>query len=399
MRCLRWPRRGTRVVMMVACCFLLPGCYDATEVENLNIVVGIGIDETPTHQVRVSLEIVKPTTTDQGASSSSQGMKASFVLSSAGSNIDEAIYKFNQFSPRRMYFPHNAVVVFGKQYAEDGIDRAFDHLDRDRNYRRNELLLVSTRTAREVLQSPFETQKLSALGLRQLINQLQHHSEAIRTEQLVVFRQYFEPSHSPLLCAVGMSKVNTPFIAGMGLFNKGKLSLVLPFPSANGLLWMLGNTHQITLTLPNQGDNSLEQQNSIRLLSTHRVINFQRTGSDFVANIDVSARAEINHYSESKNITPEVIASLEAQTEDLMQGEMKDAFRQMQEKDVDGAQLASELFREAPQTWKQIAPQWSDIYPKLKVNTNVRVHILRSGLSGRPPTSSDTVNGSLPPLE
>ncbi|QQE81031.1 Ger(x)C family spore germination protein [Alicyclobacillus sp. SO9] len=374
----------------------LSGCFDATEVENLNVVAGIGVDLLETNKVRVTLEVFRPIKSGQ-SSTAETDKRQSFIVSSTGDTIEDALSVLTTRSPRRLYYPHNVLFIFGKSYAENGLDRAFDYLERDRAYRRNSLLLIADNTAAEVLKARFLNPQVTSLGIRQLLDMMNYVSEAYNTEQLTFLRQYLEPAHTSSACVLGLNAMRMPQVRGLGLVKKGKLVTVSKGAELKGLLWMLGETRQVPITVSLKGGHASHEKSTVRLLSTYRNIRWNTSSRLPSVDITVTGRAEVDHVGGCTTLTPTVMRMLETAVDDYMKRHMTVSMAAMQSEGIDGAQLATSLHRVKPRMWRRYASTWDTVYPAIPVTFHVHVSILKTGLAGRPPVGAYSTHGSLPP--
>lgn len=114
---------------------LLSGCWDRTEVNDLAIITGAGLDLTDDNQLELSVKIYitsaassQQQSGQQSQSSGSVGM--SVVRSATGVTISDAVSNLQQTLTRKMFWGHNEVFLFGKALAENGIDKPMDFLTR-----------------------------------------------------------------------------------------------------------------------------------------------------------------------------------------------------------------------------------------------------------------------------
>ncbi|WP_427181901.1 Ger(x)C family spore germination protein [Paenibacillus sp. TC-CSREp1] len=129
---------------------LLTGCWDRHELNELGIMLGLGVDKEG-DQIRVSAQVVVP----NEISSKSAGGKGTPVTQyqATGKSLFEAIQSLTETSPRRIFMAHVRVLIFGEEYArKEGIYDVIEALMREPSARPDYYVMVARDTkASEVL--------------------------------------------------------------------------------------------------------------------------------------------------------------------------------------------------------------------------------------------------------
>ncbi|WP_139234824.1 hypothetical protein, partial [Alicyclobacillus macrosporangiidus] len=206
----------------------------------MNIVIALGIDRTDNGLVQLTAQIVNPNAVPSagGGQSGSGGGQPFLIRDETGSSIEEAVEKFKADVPHRMYLAHNTLVVFGSDYAKQGIDKAFDYFERNRYFRRNQLFLVTPGQARDVLSAPSDPEPLNALGLRDLVEQVGEMFRVVDSGQLEVMKEYLSPSQAPVLSLVDRDATGHLLMKGVAVFRGAKMADVLTVEETKALAWL-----------------------------------------------------------------------------------------------------------------------------------------------------------------
>lgn len=377
---------------------LLPGC-DIAEVDDLNVVVALGIDQTDNGLVRVTAQIVNPSNVPSaGGGESSRGAagRAFIVREATGRSIEETVEKFNQEVPHHMYLAHNTLVVFGNAYAQQGIERAFDYLERNRYFRRNELFVVTSGTAEDLLSASTNPDPLNAMGIRALVQQTAEMFRVANSEQQQVIEEYLSPSQSPVVSLVDLDPANHPVMKGVAVFRGAKMADTFTLDETKALAWLLGNTRQVEIHLPCDGQGS-NMESTVRLTSSTTQITpqFRQNGVRFL--VSVRAQAEIERLCPHERMSEKTYKELEKKTAEYIQREIQVVVTKLQSDGVDACQFGNRLFTKNPRYWRQISQSWPDVFAAAQVTCNVRVHVFRSSLSSGTPESTASQSGLAPP--
>ncbi|QSO50475.1 hypothetical protein JZ785_16245 [Alicyclobacillus curvatus] len=395
---------------LLAIYFVMPltGCTrDLVEVDKINVVLGFGVDLVGDN-VRVSAQIVLP----QGMKSNNPDnpSKNQFLLEEAiAKTLEQAMDELEAKLPRHIYLPHNTLVLYGNSYAEKGLARSFDFLERDRDYRRNELLLVTSGEARDVLKQNALPDSINVLAIRQLIQQFSEKSIIVESEQLRVIREFLEASHSPILTVVDVGPNGQPNVTGVGLFRGSKLIRILDMNQTTGLLWVTGPMHNILLNVPcESGQGGGVESGSVSGSdtttggspardagsgSTFRVLSSNVNVTPIVKSgqlsyqVKVRGKAELVRLCQGESMDEKTLKRLEASLEGNVKQQIETSMKIVQESKSDAVQFGTNLFRSNPTVWRKYASNWDDIFSNLKISYDVQFHLLRTGLTASSPTS------------
>ncbi|TMW72964.1 Ger(x)C family spore germination protein [Alteribacter natronophilus] len=137
---------------------LLSGCGDKMELDQLAIVVAMGIDQVEdSDDIEVSFQIINPHgASARVATEGGGGEDASvYTFTTRGKTIVEALDKAKNITPRRLFFSHIYYLVIGESFArETGISRLFDFVERDEQMRMEFLAFIAKEeTARNILRT------------------------------------------------------------------------------------------------------------------------------------------------------------------------------------------------------------------------------------------------------
>ena len=374
----------------------LPGCKDLQEVDDISMIVALGIDEADDHQVQVSGQIVDPMAArSAGKQSGGGGGKAFTVHSEYGSTVEEAINKFDEHLPRKTFLSHNSVVVFGQTDAEHGIGRALDYLERNRRLR-NELLVVATDRAVRLLSAPANPESLNAGALRYLVEHGEEKSVTIDSTQLTFMRQYLSPSHVPLLARVDVNSEGQLGQYGLGVLDGGKLVDCLSPEEANALLLFLEPTQQHTITLPCDNRQISDLGMTVRILSTQTKVRPMVRGHQIGFNVQVRGQAEIERVCPTDKLTPDMYRNVELQVQHNIETRMHHILSREKGKHLDAMQFGTALFQAYPAVWHRVAQRWNNMLPAVPVHLDVKIHMFRSGLTSKAPDAEYTREGLAP---
>ncbi|MDR6227237.1 Ger(x)C family spore germination protein [Desmospora profundinema] len=140
--------KGLVVAMIIT---LLPGCWDAREIEDRTAVVATAIDTHPegyevTVQIPIPMKIV-----GGGEGGGDGGQEAVEILSGEGSTVSDALDEIQAKSNQDVFFGNNRLILIGEEMAKKGIGQMLDSLRRNPEIRRRQWPVVVKGKAKDTL--------------------------------------------------------------------------------------------------------------------------------------------------------------------------------------------------------------------------------------------------------
>lgn len=123
-------------IMLFIFCFLLTGCYDYQELNDLSIVSSIAIDYKEEEYI-VNLEVIE--TTKEGSSTK----LSSKLIHGSNSNLIEAFNNAMKNTNKKVYMEHIKLLVFSEDMAKKGILPIIDYVIRNTKISSNYRMVVT----------------------------------------------------------------------------------------------------------------------------------------------------------------------------------------------------------------------------------------------------------------
>lgn len=155
-------------LVILSLILLLNGCWDARELNDLDIVLGMAVDKGQQNDIVLTLQTAK---TSSSAQEEKGGSEKAIITSSLGKTYFEAARNITLHLPRRNFWPHTQTVVISEDIAKNGIESLVDFFVRDSQRRTSVYFIVSEGKSKEILAQPPSTESLSALEIKKLITQ------------------------------------------------------------------------------------------------------------------------------------------------------------------------------------------------------------------------------------
>lgn len=131
-----------KLIILLSLIFLLTGCYDNVELDDLAIITGVGIDYKD-NNFYLTYEILSDTKTEGNTA------LESYTVSGKGKSISEAFINTNYKVSKKSYFAHLKVLILSQEIVNSHFDEITDYILRDNNIRSEFKVVVANETTPE----------------------------------------------------------------------------------------------------------------------------------------------------------------------------------------------------------------------------------------------------------
>ncbi|HZW82499.1 MAG TPA: Ger(x)C family spore germination protein [Candidatus Deferrimicrobium sp.] len=381
---------------VVALIFLLliltTGCYGKTEIDQLAMVMSIGFDKGTDGDYLISFKIAKPTS--KGVDKSKSYLLFTFN-SKATSEAADQLYKVMDKAP---FFGQTRLIIISEELAREGITPIMDYVTRHYHLRRNVKLLISKDKVSNILDVPFSGEDYDALNLTSRIRNLNKdtQNETITignfSSKLAVGKiQPVIPGEEIL----SNNDTNVKFsekqkeiaIQDLGVFKGDHLIGWLNSDETAGYMYTTGKARISKILVP------LEENQHITLMfSKYKISKKIEEAEDGLPVIKLSLTADAYLEEAKASVTPKTWLDFtllgEKAAEKTVQELIENAINKSKGYNADIFGFGQLIFRERPDLWRTLEPQWDEIFPNLKVVVEANVTIKRSGATTSPPFES-----------
>ena len=125
-------KKFVSVLLLLTVMVSFTGCWDNRELNELAIVMGIALDKTDDGKLKVTAQVARCNSEQNGSGGSSMGEYSNLVYED--SDLFEIIRKMTTISNRQLYNSHTEVVLFSSDVAKDGVRDYVDYLVRDNEF-------------------------------------------------------------------------------------------------------------------------------------------------------------------------------------------------------------------------------------------------------------------------
>ncbi len=368
-------------ILMAAAVAVSSGCAQARELNDLVIVMGIGMDVDPNapDNVLMVAQIVQPQKISSGSDSSGSNDKAFVNMTSSAEDTFEAVRDYTHIVTGKLYISHNQIIIFGRDFAERGISRALDFFVRAKETRPTIKLIVADTTAKELLDEQPELNMMPAIYIDKLIEAQENNAQAETTDLIDYINAMQSKTLSLVLPIVkieqnGENKVQK--VDGMAVFKQDRMVGELTQPETRGLLWVNG---QISGGLVNVSvDDGLASLEIMQASSkTEPVIS---EDGKVTIRVNISTKLRLAEQTCSTNLsTQENLSVLEDLVVQTIISKIEMAFAKAKALNADVFGFGELIHKHQNDVWADMEPRWEEIFPTIALEVKVNASVISVG--------------------
>ena len=162
-----------RLLILLIIPFILSGCYDYNELNDLAIISGIGIDYENDEYI-VTYEILS--TKKEGETSASS---STYNVTSNGKTVVEAFSNNGNLMDKVPYFEHVDVVVISEDIAKNNLKEVGEYIIRTSKLRNESFLAIATNSsAKDVIEAKSKEKPVASNFIKNLLENNKNSASA-----------------------------------------------------------------------------------------------------------------------------------------------------------------------------------------------------------------------------
>jgi spore germination protein KC len=376
------------VLVLLLSLFLLTGCWDRTEVNDVALITGLAIDRKNKKTIELTAEMHIPKALGVGGGGGGGGGgHQTFVRTGEGHTIADAISDLQLKIPRKVFWGQTKVIVFGERFAKEGIRVPLDFMTRHPEPRLRSYMFVAKGKAKDILalQPPLErsptevlrelakSEILMRVTLKDLLEMLSGDSQAAAIPMVSILPH--EKGSDPLQTIA--------YINQTAIFKQDKMVGQIGDSLTRGVLWMRNEIKQANISIkPSVGKGYV----SSTMLSSNSELIPKIEDGKWKMTIKVKTKDDVIVNGSNLNLmNPKIISILQKDLENAIKQRLNQTLEKMQkEMKVDVFSFSEEFHRKYPKEWKKVKKDWDKIFPSVDVTLDVKAYIRRPGLSTTP---------------
>lgn len=385
-------QKAAKILFVSVHLILLSGCWDRTEVNDLALIVGLGIDQKKDGKIMLTAELIVPQAVGGGGQMMGGGGGSgvsgqTVVRSGTGTTVADAISNLQEKLSRRVFWGHTKVVVFGEKAAKAGIRQHLDFLSRNPQIRLRSNVLVSKGTAKSVLELLPPIEQSSAEVLREL-------SESQLLLRVTIKEAMQMLSSDADAAALPMVKILPPekgkkdlqtiaFIQRTAIFKKDKMIGDIDDKLTRGVLWLRNEIKRANVTVTLKGEKGNITATLIRA-HTEFIPKYEKGKWKMIVKVTAEDDIILNG-TKLDLLNPKYTKMIEKELENETNKRIRAALKRVQkEMKADIFDFADIFHRKYPREWNQVKNRWEQIFPTVEVIVETKAYVRRPGVNTAP---------------
>jgi spore germination protein KC len=374
---------------------LLGGCSNYKELNQVSIVVAIGIDYFPKeNKYHVITQIFNPSAIATTTQSGSQSVPV-IALDDKGRTILEAVRNVSKKGSRQNIYSHVALIVIGETLAkEKSLNYIFDVFERDSKVRVNiPVIIARNKSVDEIMNNIASLDKISA---KSIVGKIKNTSALLGENQETLMRQAISAISSsgrePVINGVSIenesessetlenaNKVTSSYdkINGTGIFRNGKLVGWLDGPPAKSIQIIDNLIKETNVQIP----CNKKEYDSMELTRVKSKTEIKIKNNIPIINIKINSIGHIDEVFCNANFDKaKTLNKYEKSAENVIKQSIEKGISEVKKLGGDAFGFGEKLYMVNPKIYKKYESNWNDTFKKAKVTVNVDVQIDNVGM-------------------
>lgn len=375
-----------KIVICALAIALLSGCGTSRELNELGIVIGVGIDKgDEADTVKITAQVVKPGEISSGGKSGGGGDEAYANFEETGRTVFAAVRGVTNKSSRKLFFPHNQVLIIGKSAAEDGITKYLDFFMRDPETRLNVYILVAQDTAAGVLDTKSKLENVPANSISLMLDtEAKAASQAINI-RLKDFKESLQlktvASVAPIIEVSEENDKKTTILNGMAVFKDEKMVGTLDKSEGRGLMWVLDKVKSGIIEVKSSEGDLV----ALETVRAEGEFSSELVDGKVKIKVKIFEEGNIGEDDGTKDLSAvSEVAFLEQQKIEVIKSEVMAAVKKAKELDADIFGFGESVHRKYPKEWASMEDEWDEIFPTVEVEVEVEAKLRLMGRISAP---------------
>ncbi|MEQ8176527.1 MAG: Ger(x)C family spore germination protein [Syntrophomonadaceae bacterium] len=368
--------------VLIILLLLSPGC-GSIEINQASVPMGMAIDYKD-QQIHLAVQMANPTSPEK---SGGQGPKF-FILTATGRTIIEAVRNIMLSFPRFPLWSQAGIYIFGEDFARSDMAIFADSVTRNRFIRKNIPIVVAHgATAQELINVKPLIEPYTSTAIRDLL-QTQESQLGIYTPVTMIefVDRLSAPGIEPVLPMVTIDRSagkEKLLLDGMAVFKDRKMVGTLNEAESRGYRLLRpkmieGGLFVIRSPQDENGWITLELSRSQAKITP--VVE----GSQITMKIEL--KAEGNFYEQTGTgdlFSLPMFNQLNALASQELEKEIRQCIAQAQTLNSDFLGWGQTIQASHPGQWKELEPQWGQVFPTVQADVKVDFQIRRSYLTDK----------------
>ncbi|MDM5212441.1 Ger(x)C family spore germination protein [Peribacillus sp. NJ4] len=390
---------NSSILWIAAICLLISGCSNYRELNELGVIIGMGIDnnDDPKNPYKVTYQVINPSGLAQTSTSGGKGL-AVINYTVTAKTILEAYAKASAIIPRESNNSHLSLIIIGEELARNGLDLLFDAIDRGKNQRVSVPIFIARGRTAEYLLGVIEPLEVtpgkniisttkseqneygssSEVLLYETISELMSEGKDVALPGIRIRNDSKEAKQISNFETTAPTYIEAK---GLALFRKGKMVRWLDGETARGVQFVTSELKRTEVVIP-CSENESATITVIRVKSKMKTkINHEKP----VIHTNLNVMGEMMQTSCDLDMSdPKLLKDFERKMENELKKQITRTISIAQKEKSDIFGFGDSLSRTNPDYWRKHKKNWDNLFSDAEISMKINVDIINSGMRMEP---------------
>lgn len=371
------------LLLLMPCCVC--GCWDKNELNQLVVILGVGIDEAKTPgEMEMTIQIERNGGNSQSSTSvssvGSQSNGSNYLnIQDAGGSVPTIFTDYSHELSRKMFISQNQAIIFGENFAKNGIRNSMNFFLRDYQGRLNVDIFVAKGKAGDILNLNPTMGKIPVYEISQMIDAQSANSESTKLIVADLMKDLSSSTKSmvaPYIESIDENGEKHFSISGSAVFKGDKLVGELNKEETRGYLWVIDKVRNGKITV-----NVLNEQAVLQIgKAKGQIVPELAEDGSLSIRVDITEEGIIKSQTGPLPLdTPEKMRLLESTEVNEIKAEILQTLGKTREMGTDIYGFGEAIHQKYPQKWSTIEKDWGNLYKTIPVNVHVTAKVQGGG--------------------
>nr|NNM89317.1 Ger(x)C family spore germination protein [Bacilli bacterium] len=388
-------------ILVVCLTFMVNGCYDAAEVNQLAIITASSVDlntrngkpnADPSKKYLKSLQISIPNQLQSSQSGSSGGSSGSasatfIVVSGVNASPTSAMISAQEKLSRRFFLADRRVIILGEAYAKTGISTILDELVRNPQARLHVYILIAKgTTGKKIIEKAYPLNRLPSDAIVEL--EESHSFVAVDAVRFIRLMTEGSDAYAMGIRLLQHAKSSSiPFLLDhIAVFHRDRMVGWLSPKESKGFLLLYDHANEIQFFSLNVQVPPSQQTVTFRVTQLLSSVQPILQHGKLQLMIKLFMKLYVIENGTADNFDhPDAILRLQKCLTQHMQKDIQVTLFALQKRlNVDCLQIGRRVHAFYPTLWHTLSPKWRQVFATLPYKINLNFQIINSGNGSAP---------------
>lgn len=351
------------IVCIVLICFVFTGCMHQTNLKNLIVIEGIGIDNS-NDGLQLTVQSLNP-----GKSTGVEKPEGNMTINTVeqGKTIVEAISNLNKAMSKELFFGHNKIIVFSREICETDLNNKLDYFLRSSDARADVAVCMADGDAKKVMENTEDGAHVPVENMVYLIGNGQKMGTSIYVTTNDLLNLYSDKTTDMYLPVLKeRADQDNVELGGIAIFSNDKLAYVLDDEETLGFMIITGKIKNCYIEVYDEALGNV----GVEVIPTKVKKEIQIVDGGVVFNVEVNGHLMINEVQNGvANILNEKhLKSICSKTEEKISYLCSRAFSACQKYESDALRVGEYLAKDNPKSYKLLSDEWDEYFKTVKLS-------------------------------